>query len=156
MTNILIYLRLRPDGETSRMPTRLAYKAMAINFSATSYLCKMPIDFNLKQRRLKATTITRLNIYQFAPWLIEVFFFFYFISIGSSTLLILRQIVNPNPLVKIKHILLSLMMNTSGTVVIGTVIYILRRGEVAVCRINWLLRFYEERFPEIGEFINLK
>lgn len=115
-----------------------------------SYLSRTPIEFDGKKRRFKYTKITRENIPRYAPWLSAIFFLFYFLSIGCAWYVILRQIVKPNPRIKVKQIFGYVMMNTAGTIVIGATIYVLKSGEEAVQRINWLVRRYEEMFPEDG------
>lgn len=139
-------------GKLVKIPTRLAYKALSLNFAANSYLSKTPVEFDRKKRRFKYTKITRENVSRYAPWLSSIFFFFYFISIGCAWYVILRQIVKPNPNVKVKHIFSYAMMNTSGILVIGTTVYILKSGREAILRVNWLVQRYEEMFPEEGKF----
>ncbi|OXA38647.1 hypothetical protein Fcan01_26582 [Folsomia candida] len=126
------------------MPTRLGFKAVSVHFSANSYLPKMPVEFDLKTRQFSYTKITKANLSKYAAWLSVVFFFFYFISIGHSTYMIVRQVIKPNPAVKIKHIFLAVMMNTAGNMVVGTVIYVLWSGKEAVDRVNWLIRRYDQ------------
>lgn len=135
------------------MPTRLGYKAVAVHFSANKYLCKMPLDFDKKTKQFSYTKITKANFSKYAGWLSVVFFFFYFISVGHSTYMIVRQVVKPNPAVKLKHIFLGVMMNTAGTMVVGTVIYVLRSGQEAVDRVNWLIQRYD-MFPKEGKMTN--
>ncbi|OXA61958.1 hypothetical protein Fcan01_00089, partial [Folsomia candida] len=137
-------------GELFKMPTRLAYQALSLTFTMNSYLSRTPIEFDGKKRRFKYTKITRENIPRYAPWLSAIFFLFYFLSIGCAWYVILRQIVKPNPRIKVKQIFGYVMMNTAGTIVIGATIYVLKSGEEAVQRINWLVRRYEEMFPEDG------
>ncbi|OXA38584.1 hypothetical protein Fcan01_26578, partial [Folsomia candida] len=125
------------------MPTRLGHKAVSLHFSGNSYLPQMPVDFDAKARQFSFTKITKANFSKYAAWLSVVFFFFYFISIGHSTYMIVRQVIKPNPEVQIKNMFLAVMMNTAGTMVVGTVIEILRSGKEAVERTNWLIRRYD-------------
>ncbi|OXA49566.1 hypothetical protein Fcan01_15369 [Folsomia candida] len=99
------------------MPTRLGYKAVSLHFSGNSYLPQMPVDFDV---------CTNETIQLHENHHDEHF-----------------QVVKPNPDVQITNIFLGVMMNTAGTMVVGTVIEILGSGKEAVEKVNWLIQRYD-------------
>lgn len=94
--------------------------------------------------------ITKTNLTKYLPWLISVFFFFCFISMGCSTYMMVRQIVKPNPEITIKNIFLAIMLNGSGILVMGIVHYSITKEPESTNRTNLLLRFRDMMFPEDG------
>ncbi|OXA42171.1 uncharacterized protein LOC118438845 [Folsomia candida] len=127
------------------MPTPLAFKALTYNFKINDRLCKLPISHNPKSNQFVITKLTSASKAQYSAWFFNVFFLFLTCTMGSSGYVVIRQFIKPKQHITMVHTILYTMISGAGSIVAGIVVYVVKYGEEAVDRVNWLVWFHEEQ-----------
>lgn len=124
------------------MPTPLAFKSLTYNFKVNDHLCKIPISYNPKSNQF---TITKLSKALYSAWFFNVFFLFFACTMGSTGYVVIRQFIKPKEHITMVHTILYTMVSGAGSIVVGIVVYVVKYGQEAIDRVNWLIRFHDEQ-----------